>query len=530
MALWVLWKSNTIYKLYSLHFDLRHLESVWDSNWTGTALELKDNEEPPNFLESDPVDPTEKWLEYFFSPGRFTPEVLETALSLYHDVAKTKQGATLSKSSASLKQRIASALSDSVPLRQLSDSEMDFVRYPRETDGNWKQYWQIAEAINKKRHEAISLAYDTYADLPWLILTDGCVLIRECSSTELLLHNDGRSLRKSRRTVESIWPHRNLVRELGERMEDSGRLISVATSFRQKLAPEIKQACQTAFNSELFTEPFSPAPERVATFYSQCGFSDLMSDDAFDRAYAGIDNDVGLKNLSTDVFFAIVDTLPLGFPGKDSDLVSTDCGRAAVVRGAMETISLSRKILQDLILLAVFIESEVAVEDRKKFDGIEVFATLIDLLKEYEMMHWLGSNVRPSPEKSRSSGVTEVSTSGTAKDSNDKRTSSILEDLFAIHIKPRPAIGISHSYMVTQQIRDTISWVTRQGEVELPNILVFIQCDLLASGNIDLASDFLRFQPNTAWSTYVKGRIYVAKLEFDIAATYFQKAAYILCK
>lgn len=527
MSLWVLWKSNTVYQVYSLHFDLRHLESVWDSNWAGTALELRGDEPPPDFLESDVVDPTEKWLEYFFSPGRFTPEVLGTALALYQDVAKTKPGAGLSSKNASLKQRICSTVIESVPLRQLPDSEMDFARFPREADNNWRQFWQLADAINKKRKEAVSIAYDTYADLPWLVLTDGCALIRECSGTELLLHNDGRSLRKNRRVIEAIWSHRNLTSELGDKPDNLSRLLSVAASFRRKLSTEIKQACRTAFNSELFTEPFVPAPERLATFHGLCGFADLMSDDAFDSAYAGIDRDIGYKRLSNDLFFAIVDTLPLGFPGKDSDLVSTECGRAVTVQGAVETIWLSRQILQDLILLAVFVENEVAVEDRDSFDGIEVFATLIDLLKEYEMMHWLGSNVRPLPEKPRSGGLDEGPISKTTK---DKGTSTVLEDLFATHIKPRPTVGASQSYAITQQIRDTISWVTRQGEVSLPNILVFIQCDLLACGNVDLASDFLRFQPNTAWSTYVKGRLYVAKSEFDIAATYFQKAAYILCK
>ncbi|KAL1954661.1 hypothetical protein VTO42DRAFT_855 [Malbranchea cinnamomea] len=528
MALWMLWRTNTVYQLYSLHFDMRDLEGVWDSHWTGTALELWGDELPPEHLTLDAVDPTEKWLDYFFSPGRFTPEVLETALALYQDATEFKQRPGPNRTNVSLKQRIYSTVADSVPLRKLPDAEIDFTRYSRGLDDNWKRFWQIAHALNKKRREAISMAYDTYADMPWLVLADGCALVRECSGTELLLHNEAQSLRQTRRALDDIWPHRNLINELGHRPDDLSRLISVAACFRQRLVPELRQTCQRAFDAELFAEPFLPAPERLAEFHTRCSFSDLMSDDAFDSAYATIDHGIGFKKLCNDLFFSVVDTLPLGFLGKDSELISTECGRAATVQGAMETIWLSKQVLQDLILLAVFVETEIAVGDGANFDGVEVFATLIDLLKEYEMMYWLGSNVRMSPERTRSVQAGGQSISEATKDVDNKKTSTILEDLFAVHIRPRPTVGVPQACVVTQQIRDIISWVTRQGEVSLPNILVFIQCDLIACGNINLASDFLRFQPNSAWSTYVKGRLYVARSEFDIAATYFQKAAYTL--
>lgn len=531
MALWVLWRSNTLYQLDSLHFDLQNLDAVWDNNWTTTALELRTDESPPDFLPGDVVDPSEKWLDYLFSPGRYTPEVLGTSLAIYQDVIKYKQSPRLGEKPKSLKQRVSSTIIDSVSLRKFPDAQMDFERHSRDLDARWRQFWHIAQDINKRRNEAISLAYDTYSDVPWLILADGSALIRECSGTELLLHNEGRPIRESRRAIENCWPHRNLATELGEKPEELCRLLAVAASFRQSLAPELHQTCRVAFNAELFVDPSLSAPERLAAFHGRCGFADVMSDDVFDSAYANVDRAIGLKKLCNDQFFAVVDTLPLGFPGKDSNLLSTDVGRNATVRGAMETIWLSRQIIRDLTLLAVFVESEVAVEERTRFDGVEVFATLIDLLREYEMMNWLGSNVRAWPESSRPETPTANSTTnGTVKESDDRRVSTILEDLFAVHIKPRPAVGTSQMYALTQQIRDVTSWITRQGEVTLPNVLVFIQCNLLACGNIDLASDFMPFQPNTAWSTYVKGRLYVTKSEFDIAAIYFQKAAYVLCK
>lgn len=146
------------------------------------------------------------------------------------------------------------------------------------------------------------------------------------------------------------------------------------------------------------------------------------------------------------------------------------------------------------------------------------------------MLYWLSSTTRVSPNRDQNdAGDSSVSTFA-LKTPAKGVVSTILEDLFAVHIKPRPAVGVPQSYTLTQGIRDVLSWVTRQGEVAFPNVLVFIQCDLIANGNIDLACDFLRFQPNTAWATYAKGRLYVAKSEFDTAALYFQKAAHLLCK
>jgi nuclear pore complex protein Nup160 len=150
------------------------------------------------------------------------------------------------------------------------------------------------------------------------------------------------------------------------------------------------------------------------------------------------------------------------------------------------------------------------------------------------MMSWLSSNVRKCTDKSPSVVSDTSNSTFSLKDptpkGNGERVVTILEDLFATDIKPRQAIGLPQSYTLTLGIRDVLSWVTRQGEVAYPNALVYIQCDLIAKNNIDLAWDFLRFQATTSWATYVKGRLYVAMSEFDTAALYFRKAAYLLCK
>ncbi|KKZ65621.1 hypothetical protein EMCG_08528 [[Emmonsia] crescens] len=509
MVLWVLWRNNNLYQIYSLHFDLDDLESAWRHNWTGMALETRGDEPPPSFLSSDITDPTEKWLEYLFYPGKYSREVLATSLAIYQDAMKIKPATGSNKKSTPLQQQLCSTISESVSLRKFSEAGVDYTKYGREIDNKWRQFWQIADDLNKKRNEAISLSYDVFTDLPWLLFSDGCCLIRECSSTELLVHNDGHALRDHRRTLEDSLHHRNLDQELRDRSDLAALLIEAASSFRKKFTPELGQACATALNAELFTEPSLSAPQRIAAFHAQSKFSELITDDMFDSMFASVDTAIGFKKLTTELFLSIIDTMPLGFPGKDSELLSTDFGRMVTVQGALETIWLNRQVLYDLLLLTVFVETELTQEDGVLFDGVDLFATLIELLKEYEMMIWLGSNVRPWPgnpsHRSANNAISPVVPKETGTDKRERRLSTILEDLFACHIKPRPTFAVPQTFTLTQQIRDVVSWITRQGEVSFPNVLVFIQCDLLASDNIDLASDFLRFQPNTAWATFYNG-------------------------
>ncbi|KAK2761563.1 hypothetical protein FQN54_001391 [Arachnomyces sp. PD_36] len=528
MEMWVLWRHNNLYQLFSLNFDLLNLVDVWQTNWAGTALETRRDEPPPSSQNSDALDPTQKWIEFIFQPGRYPTDVLETSLAIYEEAVKPR---VTPGTSSSLQERLCLALGSTVSLRKFTDTDMDFDRYGTDMDAKWRQYWQIAEDINKKRSEPLALAYDSYTDLPWVVLTDQCCLVRECSSTELVLHNMGRSLQDTAwAMLGDRWRHRNLGSELGGGHE-SALLLEVAISFRKSLPSRLIGQCRTALDAELFVDPSYPAPDRIVEFHERCGFAEQITDDIFDSVFSGLEDSIGLGNLTNDLFYTVIDTLPLDFPTRDSDLLSTSFGRNTVVQGALETILLTRQTLTDLLLLVIFIETEVTRENEFSFDSADLFTTLVDLLKEYEMMHWLGSKVRPWPEKSLPGDHTSMSVSGISMEDSDAphhRVSTILEDLFAVHIRPHPADGIPQSYRLTQQIRDVLSWITRQGEVSFPNVLVYIQCDLLACNNIELASDFLRFQPSTAWSTYVKGRLSLAKSELDTAAIYFQKAAYLL--
>ncbi|KAF9889192.1 hypothetical protein FE257_007505 [Aspergillus nanangensis] len=530
MELWILWRNSSVYQLYSLHFNFETLVSDWKVNWVSTAMDTRTQEPPPPLAISDVVDPTERWLKFLIQPNKLSPEVLETALSIYQEALRPLSSQTALKKNTSLSERLCSTVAATVSLRKYADDDMDFARFRTDTDSKWRQFWQIVEDINKRRFEPVSLVIDSYCDIPWVLLSDGCAVIRECSSTELILHNSGPELRSEGPKIVDRWIHRNLTSEIGDLFEQSSHLMKVASGFRRRFSAELEADCQRALEAELFAEPSTSVQDRMEAFRERCDFGEQISNTVYEGLISSMNEQLNIYNLANEVFYTVIDTIPLGFPGKDSDLLPTHFGVKVTVNGVQETILFTRRVLVDLLLLVLFVDGEVEQEEDSDFDAVDLYASLINLLREYEMMSWLSSNTRQCPDRSGISDEHTQSFSLNDSPTQNKgfRTATLLEDLFATDIKPRQAIGLPQSYTLTLGLRDVLSWVTRQGEVAYPNALVYIQCDLIAKNNIDLAWDFLRFQASTSWATYVKGRLYVAMSEFDTAALYFRKSAYLL--
>ncbi|KAL4905876.1 hypothetical protein BDW74DRAFT_177573 [Aspergillus multicolor] len=530
MELWILWRNSGLYQLYTLHFNFESLVTDWANNWTSVTTDTRRQEAPPPAPSSDAVDPTEQWLEFLLQPNRFPSEVLETSLTIYQEALKPLSSSGNLKKSAPLSERLCSTIAATVSLRRFEDDEMDFSRYRTDTDSKWRQFWQIADDLNKRRFEPVTLSYDAYYETPWVLLSDSCAVVRECSSTELLLHNSGPVLQSEGPKIGDRWRHRNLELELGDLFEEASHLMTVASDFRKKFSADLDAACQSAIEAEIFAEASSSVQDRMDAFRDRCDFSEQISNQIYDELLSEMNGQLNIYMLSSEIFFKILGTIPLGFPGKDSDLLPTHFGVKVTVNGVQDTIQFTRQILIDLLVLVVFVDGEVQQEQGSTFDAVELFVELVNLLREYEMMLWLSSNTRRATDKfAKAEDSSNSSFALTSLSSNkDRRVSTILEDLFARDIKPRQAIGLPQSYTLTLGIQDVLSWVSRPGEVAYPNALVYIQCDLIAKGNIDLAWDFLRFQPSTSWATYVKGRLYVAMSELDTAALYFRKAAYLL--
>lgn len=532
MEMWVLWRNHGLYQLYTLHFDLQTLVTDWASKWVSTTFETHRQDPTPTLIVNDVVDPTEKWLEYLLQPNRYLPEVLETALAVYQEAIKplSSTSSVGMKKGLPLVERLCSTIATAVSLRKFADDEMDYARFTSDTDSKWRQFWQVAEDLNKRRFEPVSLAYDSYTDMPWLLLSDSCAVIRECSITELFFHNTEAELSEGVPLMVDRWRHRNVPKELGRNPQTPSALLKVASDLRKKFTPQLDGACMAALQTEIFSEPSSSILDRMESFRERCDFTNQISNQTFDHLDAALSEHMNTDCLPMDAFLAIIYTASLHFCGEDSALSSTCFGARVLVTGAQETISIMRQIFSDLLILVTFLDGELEQSNKSDFDAPRLFSSLVDLLREYEMMAWLSSNIRKCPDSASKSHESSTSRylQSNSKGKN-QRTASILEDLFVTDIKPQQAIDSPQTYTLTLGIRDVVAWITREGEVSYENAVAHIQCDLIAKNNIDLAWDFLRFQASTAWSTYVKGRLHTAMSEFDAAAIYFRKAAYLLC-
>lgn len=532
MELWVLLKQNHAYRVYSLIFDLLELPTAWEGRWVTTAAETLHEMPEPRVSDLEPTDATDAWLNFLFYPGKYTASVLATSLSIYQHAHGIKRAELESSSKKPLRERIRAAVESAVCLQRLTESGVDYERFRKDINAQWSRFWMLARDIDKQRWEAMSISYDTFGGSPWVVAADGCAAIRECSDTEIIIHNDGGVLETQMDLIEAGLQARSLGQQFDKHPGDVAGLVHAAASFRKRFSQPLLRTCRVTLSTELWQDPSSSVSVRIRSFYDRCGFADLIGDDDYNSLITSLEDMGGFQALDRYLFDAVIETLPLVFPKDQSDLISTQFGLKVLVKGAQETIEMGAQTLFDLLVLVVFVEIEAFREGELMdgFDGPKTYSDLISLLKEYEMMRWLARTTRTKANKeldeSAGSLTSKMSMLGSA---NERKVSTILEDLFAGD--PRPLIASEHpqSAVITYNIRQVVSWVTRVRGVPLDNALVYIQCNLLVNENIELAWEFLRYQPTTAWSTYITGRLYLSRGDYSVAAIHFKKSAFVLC-
>ena len=530
--LWVLWRNNNFCQLYSLHFNLEDLPTAWEINWVRTRTSDSLGANAPDFVENDSRDATEKWMEFLFWPNRYPASVLKTSLNIYQELVRTKPSAD--GKGRPLQERLCASIAAGVNLRKYSDSQLDYSHFTLETDQQWRNYWRIAEAVNAKRRSPVSLAFDAYADMAWVLQSDQCCGIRECNDLELLRYNTNQSLQHLESIIRVRWPHRSGLTEDSQSAERMAQLLDIARGFSQSFSAELTRDCESALYSELLEEAEHPVPYRVYDFYERCRFGDAISNETYEKLSQGVEAVGGLETLGTELIPAILSLLPENVRGSHTALRPTIFGSNLVDAGLHDTITDGRQIVYNLFVLMIFLECEEIQDENRseKFDAPSMFMIMLDILKEYEKKTWLLSHVRDVPlEFSKHSKHSPVerglkSTKSAVQSSTQQVT--LLRDTKGRDIKPQPAVASPQSYLLTEMLNDVEVWVGGASEISSDDGCVWIQCYLIAHGNIALASGFSQFQPNTPWSTYIKGRLSLARNEHEQAALYFQKAAYPL--
>ena len=527
--LWVLWRNNNYHRLQSVYFDFVSLPESWEQNWSSTTFAAPAKTNAPDLIKSVSDDTTENWLTFLFWPDRYPSAVLETALSIYQDAMQARPA--LSSQCRSLQERLCSSVAANVTLRKYGDSKMDYERFVADSDGQWRNYWRMVETINASRQAPLSLAFDTYVDTPWIIMTDQCCVVRECSQVELLRYNDGSNVGALELMASERWTHRKIGYTSRETLQRMFAVVKTASEFGSKFSPELTREIQVAIDEELLQDPESPIPLRVSEFYERCNFADAISNETYDQLVKDLEQIGGFEGLTNNLIFAVLNTLPEHQRGPASLLRYTIFGSTVLTAGLQDTIQLGRQLVVDLFVLIVFLECEVNQEEKtfSEFDAAELFIHLTRLMKSYEKKFWLNSHVRLVPLEFPGA---ELSSNALRKNDGlsmeHGRMVTALCDTLGKAIRPQPTAGLSESFLLTQGLEEIESWVGGVDEISYDDGLVYIQCDFLVQGNLELATEFMRFLPRTPWSTYVKGRLHLARSKYDAAALCFRKAAYPL--
>jgi nuclear pore complex protein Nup160 len=526
--LWVLWRNHNYHQLYNCQLEFGSIASSWkESNWVKCNPTASAKSPPPEFGKGDQEDAASKWLDFLFYPGRYSDTALETALSLFEQATAAKP--TSSQKSLPLRQRLSSTIAANVSLRKYGESDMDFDRFSLDTDAQWRSFYRIAENINQSRNAPLALAYDAFSEMVWIALADKCCAVRECSKIELLQQNAIADVKDLEEVAARSWPHRKVSAEDGEPFVELAVLIAAARRFNEAFPADLAQDLALAIAEELWNGGEHITPARLLNIYDSVGFGDAVSNDVFERLESDLASLGGISGLNNELFLGLLELLVYKSKKSKSALRNTLFGNLLLSTGILDFLSAQRQLLVDLLALAIFVEGELSQEDAKSavFDASELYDQIVPLLRLCERNLWLASHSRLVPlEILGTDGHPNAARHRSKATSEEKRLVSIFEDTLSKAVRPQPAVEKPLMYLITDQISEIDDWASGKDTLDPEEGPVFLQCDLLKQGELDLATDFLRYQPSTSWSSYVKGRLMISKGEYDVAAYYFRKASY----
>ncbi|KAL8644709.1 MAG: hypothetical protein Q9226_007629, partial [Calogaya cf. arnoldii] len=481
--------------------------------------------QPPQLSLSDPQDASETWLEYLFYPGRYTRSLLETALSIYRSARKLN---IPNDAKATLEERLSAAIMAQVisqAVKDEADSGTPFAQYRESMQQEWVLFYQEVQDLDRLTWQPLTLTFDEPFGMPCSVFAGGCAFLRDCSRVEEIARNTSAAWQELPEffevpSIEDGTERRPIL------PEELSILIEGAAAFRRTFSTTFEHDCHKLLSTELWQDPVYSVADRIGNYYEHCGFAEEVTDPAIDSLKDTLGPLGSFEGLTSDHFTAIINRLPHSMATTDkSSLVSTKLGLKVLVRGVQDMLNLHAQVLFDLLMVVVFIEVEAHEEvvSESNLNTSSVFMALSKQLQLYELMQWLASNVwagQDGPRKSPDENGTH--------NRHASATLTVLESLFAANVRPQPRNRQFQSGFLTDTIQDLLLYIPGGSDASwtLDQILVTTQCDLLKQGDTDLASDFARFQPATAWSIYIRGRLHLKLGETVEAAICFKKAAF----
>jgi nuclear pore complex protein Nup160 len=506
--LWVLWKNNLTYRVQRTGFCTRQdaIQVPWEQGHDGV---LNDDQiaTAQSSGPSEPTDPTEKWLQLIFAPGKFSASTLETALAVFEQGLGSSREST-SRGSRGIAEAVCAVLGSATTLGMTDDGEVDFEQFRSTSEIQWRRFHRLLIEMDKQRGEALSLVLDPETGLIATVCADLVSVIRKTGELDRICHN----LTASAVDEEPVY-----------------RLVSAGLAFVGSFSDGMWQLSNAALQAELFEDSSRTDEERIQAFSDKAGFWRQVSEEDC----AQVVEVLGEKFMT--VTPTVYQDLFASIAARDDAMSQeerrplTELGRQLVVKGIQDAAELQWQILFSQLILLVHMEFEFDEESEalhSRFDIGSTFRQLLDALRRLEHLRWLGkTEVRMPGSKSARSTLAPGPTTAVKHATDDSVSITALEAI------------VGHLFGLTDAERQSLySGVTDiivnmcapDSDTELlPHIH---QCWLLKQDRPDLALELSPFCDQDPFSTYVQGRTYLALMDYVAAAGYFRKAAYGLSK
>lgn len=494
---WVLWRNHNYHKAYSFAFSLSDVVTQWKNDWV-TVSQPSIRQKVPDFAPDDMI--SQQWLKFISFPGRYSRSVLETALAQYSGTIETRLSSA--DRARPLQERLHIMLTSHIRLTNNEDSTPDHGRYARECDQQWRRFWRILESLNESRFAPLSLALDSQTESLIFVMTDAGYMLRESSNLELLQASSDSDLDALPHLFRARFPQRKLPLNTQERRIVS-TFLTASDKFLLSFPPELKSSFLLNLDEELYWEEEPDVHERIVNFYNTIDLADALPSESEKDLMKSLESIGGLDAVTDNIYEKVFSLMKehKSYIQKTRNEKSLS-GIQLMLSGLRDEITILRQTLQSMFAVVIYID------ETDKFHPSQHFEALLDKLRIQEKNIWLATNYR--------------TTGGSAK---EEQPVSILEDVYGQIIRPRLTEEQPMSFLLTQHILDNLEWISTQNNLAaIDDIYVSLQCHLLRYGETKLAEDFLRFQPRSEWSTYVKGRLDLSSGNRTAASTHFKEA------
>lgn len=544
LQLWIQARSGAVCQVFTITFNIEEgkdfdIDELWKSAWTMispgslTSEGLRYSTDFPGDLDvsaNAASTPNEKWVAFLFYPGRFSTAAIETALHVY------RKGRGLPSASARgiraveqpLAERLTNAICSKLLVHRLANEQPDYERYLQDIQTQWQTFYSLLSHLHNRRHESIGFSFDVELSLPWTICADYIAPIRVCSGLEKRCLNthilDGDYEFQVDGSVYAQMYPAKINKDDEEEWESVyfSRLLEAARDLRLSLSSSSRDKLVDYAVLDSLVPYADIKTGRAANIYEKAGFDAEVTDDDFEALTAGVESLGGLGSLKDDVFLGLLEWLDVegSVVGRDSRQIPCHYGVRMTVEVANESLQRAQAIVLDIVALIVFMAGAFEPDELDNdFNADQMYISAVNRLKRIKLQLWLVGHTRQQTEL--------VGVSSSAQGTEVTYNITMLED---VYIGDWRALEPQSGRVDTPELLTIWSKAWLEGmaltDVSWDGITAHILALLLKRKDLDLAMDFLKFtMGNSAWVSYLKGRLYVFTGEYARASVEFNSAA-----